>query len=170
MRNKKNITTYTIRQAKLDDIENICIVERSAFPSHRQASAETLANRINLFPEGCYVIECDERIVGFSTALIINNLKSLEAFIESDSQLHNSKGNTYYLRSVGIKQNYQKIGLGKALIAQQLKNAHNLNKKYFRFTASEDVEFFYTKLGFTRITNYCNFHGSIQAVWEMEIK
>lgn len=156
---------YQIRQASLQYIEVICNVEKSAF--HRQANSETLANRIKLFPEGCYVILCENKIVGFSTALLIDDLRSLVALNPPDSQLHNPQGDIYYLRSVGIMPDYQRRGFGKALIEKQLQNARDLNKKGFRFTASKEVEAFYTHLGFKRITNYGSFHDSIQAVWEM---
>jgi len=170
MESRETINPCTIRQATLGDINGICAVENSAFPSHRQASREILMNRIKLFPEGCYVAICDGEIAGFSTALIINDLKSLETLDPPDEQLHNLQGNTYYLRSVGIKPECQGKGLGKALVTQQVEHAQILNKDYFRFTSSEDVEEFYTKLGFARITDYCDFHGSVQAVWEMSLR
>ena len=126
-------------------------------------------NRIRLFPEGCYVAICDGEVAGFSTALIINDLKSPETLDPPDEKLHNIQGNTYYLRSVGIRPDYQRKGLGKALVNQQLECARMLKKDYFRFTSSEDVEKFYANLGFSRITDYCDFHGSVQAVWEIKL-
>jgi len=158
---------YQIRQASLQDIDAICLVEKSAFPPHRQASSETLVNRMKLFPEGFYVILYKDKIVGFSTALLTDDLRSLEALNPPDNQLHQPQGNTYYLRSVGIMSEHQRKGFGKALIEKQLENARGLNKKRFCFTASEEVEAFYTHLGFKKLTNYESFHGSIQAVWEM---
>lgn len=160
---------YRIRQASPKDIDALCLVEKAAFPLYRQARSAILANRIKLFPEGCYVILCENKIVGFSTALLIDDLCSLEALSPPDSQLHNPQGDIYYLRSVAIMPDYQRRGFGKTLIETQIETAHRLNKKKFRFTASQEVEAFYTHLGFKRITEYESFHGSIQAVWEIKL-
>ena len=46
-----------------------------------------------------------------------------------------------------------------------------LGKKYFRFTSPDDVEGFYKKMGFKRLTGFENYKNtSDQAVWEMALK
>jgi len=158
-----------IKKATPEDIDAICEVERSAFPPNRQASKETLKKRIELFPQGCFVVFRDGKLLGFTTALLTDNLKTLAELDPSDEELHNPEGEIYYFRSIGIHKDVQREGLGKALIAKHLENAKRLGKRIFRFTASEDVADYYEKLGCRRITDYDDFHGSVQAVWEKQL-
>ncbi len=158
-----------IKQAKLSDLEAIVKVENSAFPPHRQASTESLKGRLELFPEGCLVALKNGEIIGFSTALIINDIRSLPELDVSDEELHSLNREIYWLRSIVIDPNHQKEGVGKLIMQKQLEKARNLNKKAFRFTAAQDVEGFYKKLGFTMLTDYEDFHSSDQAIWELNL-
>ncbi len=155
-----------IRSAAYKDIEHIYAVEQSAFPIHRQANKETFINRLNLFPKGFLVAEEDDQIAGISTALIVERFDSIKQYDKPDQELHDTNREVYYLRSLAINQEFQKQGLGKALVQAQISNAKDLNKKIIRFTASEDVAGFYKKLDFKRITDYLVFHNSKQAIWE----
>jgi len=83
-----------------------------------------------------------------------------------DAKLHKPRGEVYYLRSVAVMKEHQGTGFGKSLIRKQLENARILGKKYFRFTASKNVEGVYLKLGFRKISDYAEFHGTKQAPWE----
>ena len=158
-----------IRNAAVQDIEEIYSVEQSAFPPKRQASYETLLKRIKLFPEGCLVCLKSNKIIAFSTALIIDRTNAITKLDLSDQELHNINGDTYELRSIAVMKGYQKQGIGKELVKKQIENAKSLNKKYMQFTAAKDVEVFYEKLGFKKITDYEEFHNSKQAIWELEL-
>jgi N-acetylglutamate synthase-like GNAT family acetyltransferase len=160
---------FIIKQASVQDAQDIYLVEKSAFPEERQASYEILLGRIKLFPGGCYVLILNNKIVAFSTALIMNQVDSISELNSSDQELYNLEGNTYELRSIAVMKEFQKQGLGKKLIKKQIANAKLLNKKYFQFTAARDVSEFYKKTGFKRVSKYEEFHNSKQALWEMEL-
>lgn len=158
-----------IRNATLSDLDNILYVEQSAFPPERQGDSETFQKRYALFKEGFFVIEVDNRIVGFSTALLTDDITSIDDLNISDSELHNPHGVVYELRSVAVKKESQNKGLGQKLVVKQIDNAKKFGKRFIRFTAAHDVEKFYDKLGFRRITPYQLFHNSEQALWEKKI-
>lgn len=158
-----------IRAASLEDLDLILNVERSAFPPDRQASLDTLRKRLKLFPQGCLVAEQNGELVGFETSLITRDISSIMELDKPDEAIHDPAGIVYYLRSLAIKQDFQRRGIGKALMEKAIKLAGELNKQVFRFTAAQDVEDFYTKLGFERISEYKNFHGLPQAIWELKL-
>lgn len=158
-----------IRKTTINDLEKIYEIELNSFAESRRASIETLETRIKLFPEGCFVSLYNNKLLGFSTALLINNLITLKELDPEDSLLHTDSGEVYYLRSVAVHKKFWKSGFGKKLVEKQLENAKKLKKKSFRFTASKDVEGFYIKLGFKRITDFKEFHGRKQAIWNKDI-
>ncbi|MCL4338435.1 GNAT family N-acetyltransferase [Patescibacteria group bacterium] len=160
------IKKFSIRRATIDDLDDVLVVEKSAFPPHRQGTRETFETRLSLYPKGFFVVEVDGIIRGFSTALIINNIISVDKLDIPDNKLHNLQGDVYELRSLAIVKEFQLRGLGKQLVNKQLQNAIYFKKKYCRFTASQDVSRFYEKLGFKQITPYINFHHAKQALWE----
>ena len=160
---------FIIKQASPQNAKDIYLVEKSAFPPERQADYDTLLGRIKLFQNGCFVLVKDNKIVGFSTALIINKADSIEKLDLSDQELHNPDGDTYEIRSIAVMKEFQKQGLGQELIKKQIENAKSLNKKYIQFTASQDVSGFYEKIGFKIVSNYEEFHNSKQALWEMAL-
>ena len=158
-----------IRQTTKSDIDAIMSIEHSAFPPNKYASREAMLRRIDLFPEGCYVVIHDGEIVGFTTALIAGDLKTLEELDPPDKQIHNSKGSVYYLRSIAISPKYQKNDYGRLLMEKQIQIAKGLSKNIMRLTSTDETAKFYEKLGFIRISEYNEFHGSVQAIWEMKL-
>lgn len=161
---------YQIKLATKDDLENVVKVGEDAFPPHRVASLETEQDRLKLFPEGFFLLTYKGEIVGKSTGLVINDIRSSAELSKPDKELHNPNGPIYYLGSLGIKKAHQRKGLGSTMIQNHIDHAKKLGKKIFRFTSPDDVEGFYAKTGFKRLTDFEAFKGtSDQAVWEMEL-
>ncbi len=150
--------------ADLDELYNI---ELSAFPQNRQASREVLADRMKLFGKGFFVLLVDGKIVAFSTALLLSNANSLEAIDKTDKEVNSQNGKIYYLRSLAVGKENQSKGYGKLLIAHHLKNAKKMKSERVVFTCVPEVEEYYVRLGFTRLTDFKPFHGNSEALWEV---
>lgn len=160
----------SIREATGEDLEAIGRVEQSAFPPARQASVETLRKRIALFPVGCLVAELDGQVFGFITSLLIaNTVDSLTAFDQPDATIHDNSGNTFYVRNLAVARDHQRRGVGQALMRAAVSIAKTLGKAQIRLTATEDLDRFYSQLGFKKISQYKTFHGLPQAVWELTL-
>lgn len=158
-----------IRLATPEDLHAIYAIETSAFPPHRQATLEMLKRRLELFPEGCFALEEEGKIIGASISFPTNDNKTFESIDIADSELFNPKGPIYWFRKLAIHPDHQRKGYGSLLIKKQIENAKNLGKTSIRFTAREKNAPFYEKQGFTRITNYESFHNAKQAMWELKI-
>ena len=167
--NKIMYNKLQTRAATLEDLDSILDVEKSAFPPNRQASPDTIRKRLQLFPQGCLVAEQNGKLVGFETSLLTKDIFSITELDQPDENIHDPSGIVYYLRSLAIKQEFQRRGIGKALTEETLKLARKLKKQIFRFTAARDVEQFYAKLGFQRVSEYQDFHGLPQAIWELRL-
>ncbi len=67
---KKSLKTLDIRNAKLSDIPNLVKLTARAYPEHMGGYAEDiLQGQITNFPEGCFVIEDDGRLIGYSASI-----------------------------------------------------------------------------------------------------
>ena len=158
-----------MRKARTSDLIQILDVERNSFPPGRQATPETLRLRLGLFPEGSFVFVLNNKVVAFTTALTVREPKSILDLNPADELIHRKDGDSYYLRSLAVRKEFQGRGYGKELVQKQLENARKLGKKFFVFTCSEDVEKFYAKLGFKRVGGYVDFHGTKQSLWKKRL-
>lgn len=154
-----------IRHANLDDLDAIVAVEQASFPEGRWASAETFKTRLSLNPQGAFVAELDGEIVGYCVGFSIKDLSTLEKLDPVDTELFLEGSPIYLLRSVGVKSDCQKKGVGSQLVRKQIEAAKEQGAQSFRFTATPNLENFYKSLGFNRVTDYGMFHGVEQAVW-----
>ncbi len=157
-----------IRNAEFSDLKRICEVEKLAFTPDRQATPETFEKRLRIFPKGFYVLVSNGKISAFSTSYIVKRPRNIQD-LESDESIFDKDGDCYYLRSLAVDKDFQKLGYGRMLVEKQLETAKEMNKKYFIFTCLKILENFYIKLGFSRIEEYTRFHGTEQALWEYKI-
>jgi len=158
-----------IRPALESDLESILSVEFSAFPPHRHGDRSTFLTRLRLHAFGFLAACVDDELVAFTTGYPIEDRATLTLLDLPDPELCKPQGSGYYLRSVAVQQTHQRSGLGKTLISCQLARARMLGKSFFRFTASEELENYYSNLGFKRITEYDDFHSVKQAVWNLAL-
>lgn len=125
-----------LRQADMQDIPDILVVEDEAWPKELRATEEMFHARIETFPEGVIVAENTDRIVGVVVGEIVKydiNAKTIPSWQEiTDSgfirRSHNSNGDTIYgvdlsvspLASGGASKSLM-IAMGKLVIAFALK-------------------------------------------------
>lgn len=129
-----------IRQAQVDDIEAMLLVEEKTWPENLRASREMYQSRLRTFPQGALVTEIEDRIEGVVVFQIINfdSIPDVLSWKEATDNgyiqnSHNPKGNSFYgvnlsvcpraqsrvavalLEAVGklaIKHNFKQIVLG----------------------------------------------------------
>lgn len=97
------MASVKIRQARVEDIEGILIVEEEAWPEGLRATREQFISRIETFPEGTLVAITNDNIIGvIATEIVSYDLKNPISnwnevtdygFIK---RTHNPKGDTLY--------------------------------------------------------------------------
>lgn len=92
-----------IRQARLEDIEKILIIEKEAWPEKLRATREQFRSRIETFPEGTLVAIANGTIIGVvSTEIVDYDIKDpIATWAEATDngfikKTHNSEGDTLY--------------------------------------------------------------------------
>lgn len=125
-----------LRQARIEDIPEILIVEDEAWPEGLQATEEMFFSRIETFPEGVIVAENTDRIVGVVVGEIVQyDIDASECPSWSEitdngfiSISHNPEGDTLYgvdlsvspLASGGASKSLM-LAVGKLVISLNLK-------------------------------------------------
>ena len=158
-----------VRQAITEDLPYMVQVEQSAFPKERWASDKSLLTRLELFPSGSFVALKNQSILGFSNGFPIGDRSNQESLDPTDSVLYEPDGEHWLLRNVAVLREAQGKGIGTLLVQRQLQAAREHKAKSIRFTATPNLDGFYSKLGFKKTREPEEFHGVRQAFWEKEL-
>lgn len=129
-----NMKKVKIRRARLEDIEEILIVEKEAWPEKLRATKEQFRSRIETFPGGTLVAIVDGVVVGVVSAEIVaydvkNPIATWAEVTDSGfiKKTHNPKGDTLYGVDLTVSQfaeNTSKLlmqEVGKLVIRYNLK-------------------------------------------------
>ena len=92
-----------IRQARVDDIEAILLVEKKAWPENLRASREMYQSRLGTFPQGNLVAETEGKIEGVVVSQIMhfNSIPDISSWSKATdygyiNNSHNPEGNSFY--------------------------------------------------------------------------
>lgn len=112
-----------IRQAKIEDIPEILIIEKEAWGEEKAASKKMFESRIKTFPEGTLVAEINKKIVGVVVTERVNyNLQkdSYNWYEITDNgfirRSHKKDGNTIYGIDLSVAPSFQHLGIGTKLL------------------------------------------------------
>jgi len=92
-----------IRQARVDDIEAMLLVEEKAWPENLRASREMYQSRLGTFPQGTLVAEIEGKIEGVVVSQIMHfsSTPDISSWGEATDygyikNSHNPEGNSFY--------------------------------------------------------------------------
>lgn len=108
---------YRIRHARMEDIAALENLERHCWSQALQAPGDELANRLDTFPEGQFVLVLDNTITGvIYSQRIVHADALMGAQSDSVSTLHQAQGPIAQLLAVNIDPQYQERQLGDQLL------------------------------------------------------
>lgn len=124
-----------IRNMKLEDIDEIIVLQSSCFPGMVPWKREQLESHLEIFPEGQFVAEYDGKVIGSCSSLIIN-------FDEYDDRHtwddvtdngyitnHNPDGYNLYGIEVMVHPNFRRMKIGQRLYDSRKELVAQLNLK-----------------------------------------
>ncbi|MCQ2591887.1 MAG: GNAT family N-acetyltransferase [Treponema sp.] len=115
--------SYSIRQAKPEDISQIMKVEKNAFIPQIQEEEKVFSKRIELCPSLFFVFEADEKIFGYFCAEYLSKVPEkpdeLKLGHTPEDSLATKK--ILYISSFAILSDFRGQGLGKKLWADAVK-------------------------------------------------
>lgn len=132
-------TPLEIRNAKPSDIKEIKALSEKAYPKMGGYKADTIRGQINNFPDGCFVILLDQKIVAYSASLIIEEDKALkqhdwkEITANGFGSTHNPDGDYLYGYETCVDPEVRGRRLGQRI--------YNARKRLVKFWALKGIVF-----------------------------
>lgn len=136
-----NDIKFTVRNYTEADIDQLIDIQHECFPPpypvEQLWNREQLFNHIHIFPKGAMCVECDGKLVGSSTCLIVkwypNSLAHTWAEITDNGYIrtHDPEGNTLYGVDIAVRPAWRKKGVAKLMYQARFALVKELNLDRF---------------------------------------
>ena len=130
-----------IRQAVIEDLEQVAAVEARCFPAAEAADEKSLKERLEAFPGSFLVAECEGRIAGFI----------------------NPRGAYQSIFGLDVDEDFRHQGLAGRLMKALIEKAESEGRKGLILTCKEHLIGFYEQFGYCSMGVSKSVHGG--AVW-----
>ena len=145
---------FDIDVATHDHISDILYIEKtieSGYPATRQ----TLADRLDMFPDGFLIIKKNHQIIGYIETCIWY-VQSFSTYLDicEFSKLHHLNGTILFVIFIGVDERFQKMGVGTLLLNElkiRIKRKYPHIKKIHLVSKEQYVNTFYKKNNFHQI-------------------
>ncbi|WFS63722.1 GNAT family N-acetyltransferase [Pseudodesulfovibrio thermohalotolerans] len=156
------LKALTIRHADMDDLTACHTIEANCFPPSEAAWASSLRNRIEQYPDGFLVAECEGRVVGQVNSGSTNKDDITD---EEFKQLigHDPEGRNLVIFSLSVHPDFQRRGIAGKLLANFIGHARDLGKAAIKLLCKEPLVPYYARFGFADDGLSSSSHGG--AVW-----
>ncbi len=124
-----------IRRMEIRDIDDILELQKLCFPGMDPWKREHLESHLSIFPEGQFVAELNDEVIGSCSSLIINfdeyDDRHTWSEITDDGYItnHNPDGLNLYGIEVMVHPKYRKMKVGHRLYEERKELARKLNLK-----------------------------------------
>lgn len=159
----KNYPTIDcIRQAVIEDLEEIAQIETLCFPLAEAAKPEALKARIQRFPDSFFVAEKNGYVIGFINGAVTDQ-RTIQDEMFEDVSLHNPYGSYQSIFGLDVVPCWQHQGVAGELMRHMMKNAKQSGRKGLILTCKEGLIGFYEQFGYKNMGISASVHGG--AVW-----
>lgn len=158
---------WTIRNARLEDVPNLAVVETLCFSKDEAASEETFKKRVETIPDTFFVAEEAGQIIGFINGPVID-----QGYITDDlfSEVRDNKPASGHQSILGlaVAPIAQKRGVASDLLNHIEKEAMVKRRDSLTLTCKEELIPFYEQFGFENKGVSLSEHGG--SVWYNMVK
>lgn len=151
-----------IRQASIEDLEQLDEIEQICFPPKEAASCDTIESRLKVYGRSFQLAELDGKIIGFINGSIINDMVIHDEHY-GDTSYHDVNGEYQSIFGLCMLPEYRKSGYASALVNALINTAADSGRKGLTLCCKEEKISYYEKLGFVNHGKSASDHGS--AVW-----
>ena len=152
---------YTIRNVKIEDLDQVTEVEALCFPAAEAAVGESFRKRIETFPDSFFVAE-NGRIIGFINGCVTDERTIRDEMFE-DSRLHHADGLYQSVFGLDVIPEYRRQGVAADLMNRLIQAAKERGKKGMILTCKDRLIHYYEKFGYRNLGLSGSVHG--RAVW-----
>lgn len=154
---------YKIRPVREEDLQKIAAIEARCFPAAEAAGYEDFLKRYQTCKDSFFVAETEDgRLAGFCNGCCADT-DHLADELYHDASLHHPEGPYQMIFGLDVDPEYQKQGIGEALMCHMVESAGQRGKKAVVLTCKDHMIPFYQKIGYRYIEVSDSVHGG--AVW-----
>lgn len=154
-------TGYTIRQAKLEDLDELIQLERECFTPEEAASKEAFQYRLEHYPQWFFLVEKEGKIIAHCDGCVSNEPYIRDELYEAGNK-YDPEGENLLIFGLVVHPEFQRRGIAAELVSYVVKAAAERNRKTVAFTCRERLISYYERLGFTKVGVSKSVHGGIQ--------
>ena len=136
-----------IRNATIDDLDDIVQLEHLSFPSNEAASGKDLKDRLIHYPNHFWLLYEEEKLVSLVDGLCCN-IEDLTDDMFHNASMHDENGQVQMILGVCTHPDFRKKGYSSALMNQLIGDCKKQNRKSIVLTCKESLIGFYSKFGF----------------------
>ncbi|MEZ5615999.1 MAG: GNAT family N-acetyltransferase [Rhodocyclaceae bacterium] len=125
----------SLRNLAEDDIDRVIALQRRVYPDMPSYRRENLASQLRVFPQGQFVVELGERLIGAASALVVLwddyglDHSWSEVTGNGTFETHNPDGYTLYGAEVCVDPEIRKRGVGHLLYQARRRLCREMNLK-----------------------------------------
>ena len=153
---------FTIRNASMEDVDEITRVEAICFPEAEAAGRESFKMRLEAYPD-CFWLMCREgRIISFINGMPSND-KDLCDEMYHDNKRYEKNGSWLMIFGVDTLPEYRHSRLASRVMEKVIEDTRAVGRKGIVLTCKDELLKFYEQFGFVNEGISESVHGG--AVW-----
>jgi ribosomal protein S18 acetylase RimI-like enzyme len=156
-----------IRNAKLEDLPDLIVVENLCFTTEEAATKEAFEKRVKYISDSFFVAEENGVIVGLVNGPVIES-DFITDDLFSNLKANPASGGHQSVLGLAVSPQFQKQGVASALLAHLEKEARENNRETITLTCKENLIRFYENNGYLNVGVSNSNHGG--ATWYNMIK
>ena len=136
-----------IRNATVDDLDEVSSVEAQCFPVQEAATAEVFSQRLKYYGNHFWLMFDEERLISFVDGFVTNEPDLTdEMFAKAD--MHDENGKWQMIFGVNTIPEYRKHGYAGELIQRAVEDAKKQGRLGVVLTCKDKLVDYYAKFGF----------------------
>ncbi len=136
-----------IRNATMQDLEQIAAVEAECFPAAEAATREEFQARIQSYGNHFWLIFDGEKLIAFVDGFVTDEADLTDEMYEQAS-MHNANGAWQMIFGVNTIPEYRRQGCAAALLQRAVDDAKKQGRKGLVLTCKEALIPYYSRFGF----------------------
>lgn len=149
-----------IRNAIMDDLQQIVAVEAECFPKAEAATEADIKERLNVYANHFWVLEDNGKMVGFVNGMVTNHADLTDEMYK-DASMHNEEGNWQMIFGVDTIPAYRQQGCAAMILEHVIQAAREQGRKGLVLTCKEKLLHYYAKFGFENEGVSGSEHGNV---------
>lgn len=134
-RSRSAASNIRLRNLEEADIEQVIALQKRVYPDIPAFRSDNLAQQLQIFPQGQFVVDEGDRIVGAASSLVVlwddyglhHTWKSVTG--EGSFATHNMQGRTLYGAEVCVDPTIRKSGIGHLIYQARRRLCRDMNLK-----------------------------------------